>query len=270
MSFATDTHVERTDTRYRATITNRWDSFGPLGGYVAAIALRAAGDVARVPRPVSFSAQFLVPARHGEITLVVSPLHVGRRTELFRVEVCQNDATILIATVRTALESAGYQHEASLPESMHSPHALRSFNQIFSYRSPIEYQNSLDLRPADGAHAWLTGERSPEPWFGAWHRFDDDSASDDAFLRAARLLLIADTMPWSATVNHHGCKRIPFRPRSLDLHAWFHRPETPLTWFGAEANVPIAQAGLLTGQIAIWGEDSKLFASATSQVMCLG
>jgi hypothetical protein len=40
--------------RYRAELVPDWRTWGPLGGYVAAIALRAAGMATSFDRPASF------------------------------------------------------------------------------------------------------------------------------------------------------------------------------------------------------------------------
>ena len=55
-----DTRLEeRGEGRFRATLSTDWEIWGPNGGYVAAIALRAAGRVAKVPRPAAFTGHFL-------------------------------------------------------------------------------------------------------------------------------------------------------------------------------------------------------------------
>src|SRR2546426_446040 len=54
-----DTRVSGAEGRYRAVISSDWEVWGPNGGYVAAIALRAAGADARLPRPVAFAGQNL-------------------------------------------------------------------------------------------------------------------------------------------------------------------------------------------------------------------
>ena len=53
--FSVDTRVEAVagqPGRHRATLSEEWRVWGPNGGYLAAIALRAAGAEARIPRPV--------------------------------------------------------------------------------------------------------------------------------------------------------------------------------------------------------------------------
>ena len=55
---ATDTTVRAVDAaagRYEADISQAWEIWGPMGGYVAGVALRAAGAASPFPRPASFS-----------------------------------------------------------------------------------------------------------------------------------------------------------------------------------------------------------------------
>ena len=51
--FALDTAVSGEDGRYTATLSHDWEIWGPNGGYVAAIALRAAGAHSRFDRPAT-------------------------------------------------------------------------------------------------------------------------------------------------------------------------------------------------------------------------
>ena len=50
-----DTRVERRGDGFVAQLSRDWEVWGPNGGYVASIALRAAGAVSRFRRPASFS-----------------------------------------------------------------------------------------------------------------------------------------------------------------------------------------------------------------------
>src|ERR687888_1917347 len=57
-----DTAVSGSAGRYSATLHEGWDIWGPQGGYVAGVALRAAGELTSFRRPASFSCHFLRPA----------------------------------------------------------------------------------------------------------------------------------------------------------------------------------------------------------------
>src|SRR4051812_43115549 len=55
-----DTEVRAVgDGRYEATLSREWEIWGPMGGYVAAFALRAAGASSPFDRPATFSCHFL-------------------------------------------------------------------------------------------------------------------------------------------------------------------------------------------------------------------
>ena len=51
-----------------------WEIWGPCGGYVAAIALRAAGAESPFARPASFFCHYLSVADFAPVDLVVTPL----------------------------------------------------------------------------------------------------------------------------------------------------------------------------------------------------
>ena len=48
------TRLEGDAGRYSVVLSDAWEIWGPSGGYLAALALRAAGDCAEIPRPASF------------------------------------------------------------------------------------------------------------------------------------------------------------------------------------------------------------------------
>ena len=67
--FSLDTAVRGDAGRYRATLSPEWEVWGPLGGYVAALALRAMGAESPLRRPASFSCLFLSVAHFGSVEL---------------------------------------------------------------------------------------------------------------------------------------------------------------------------------------------------------
>jgi hypothetical protein len=109
---AADTAVTSGVGGYTATIVKGWDIWGPQGGYVAGIALRAAGAAASFPRPVSFACQFLRPAQVGAVDANVESLKRTKRTESLRVTLSQEDVPLLGALVWTTDEFTGIDHDA--------------------------------------------------------------------------------------------------------------------------------------------------------------
>src|SRR5262245_7545771 len=119
-----DTRIEGESGRYRAQLHEAWRVWGPNGGYLAAIALRAAGAEARIPRPVAFAANFGAIARFEPVEIEVVALQRGRRAESFRVSLRQDGRTVLEALVRTAAASEGLRHEDAPAPEVPPPEAL--------------------------------------------------------------------------------------------------------------------------------------------------
>ena len=92
--------VDGAEGRFRAELSEDWRIWGPNGGYVAAIALRAAGRVARISRPASFSGHFLGVAEFAPVDVEVSLLRGGRRAESLRVSIRQGERHVFEALVR--------------------------------------------------------------------------------------------------------------------------------------------------------------------------
>jgi acyl-CoA thioesterase len=105
------TQLTGENNRYSARLSDDWEIWGPNGGYLAAIALRAAAEVARIKRAASFYCHFLSSPAFDVVELEVSVLKQGRRAESFAVEMTQQGKPILHAMVKTAAEAPGYSHQ---------------------------------------------------------------------------------------------------------------------------------------------------------------
>src|SRR2546426_1987928 len=129
-----DTRVSGAEGRYRAVISSDWEVWGPNGGYVAAIALRAAGADARIPRPVAFAGHYLSVARFAPVDLAVAVAHRGRRSESLRVSMTQEGKPVLEAIVRTAAEAPGLGHDEAHPPEVPGPEGLQSYDELHAGR----------------------------------------------------------------------------------------------------------------------------------------
>ena len=64
---------------FRAELTSRWNvGDTPNGGYLLAIALRAAGEQLAHPHPFTSTVHDLRPARPGAVTIEVETVRAGR------------------------------------------------------------------------------------------------------------------------------------------------------------------------------------------------
>src|SRR5687768_16289584 len=113
---ARDTAVEPTGRgeegggTFTAKLSRDWEIWGPMGGYVASVALRAAGAVSPFSRPASFFCQYLSVATFDAVDLRVTTLRSARTAAAHRVEMTQGGKPILEATVWSAGDVEGLEH----------------------------------------------------------------------------------------------------------------------------------------------------------------
>ncbi len=256
--------------RYRARLSQEWEIWGPMGGYVAAVALRAAGAHAGVGRPASFFCHYLSVAAFDEVDVDVVTLRAGRRTASVRVSITQQDKPVLEALVWAAEEGEGMEHEFAPAPDVPGPDGLKSLEEIFEGQeggAPFRFWDNIEERPP----AWIPFEEWEQrtdfdPEWDTWFRLRPSATFDDPWLDACRLLIVLDVMQWPAASRGHG--RHPWMAPSLDLFAAFHRPAAYSEWLLGHADSPAAGEGLVGGRAAVWGHDRKLLATGGQQMLC--
>jgi acyl-CoA thioesterase-2 len=261
-----DTRVAGADGRYRAVVSPAWEVWGPNGGYVAAIALRAAGAEARIPRPVAFAAHYLSVARFAPVDLHVVAVHRGRRSESLRVSMTQEGKPVLEALVRTAAEAPGLAHDAAAPPDVPGPDGLRSAEELHPDGPTYPFWLNVEGRPLD-PDLWSNGRPPRAPAVRQWYRLRPVAVFDDPFLEAARSLLLIDTLVWPAACQRHVAPA--FMAPNLDVVAWFHRLDHGSAWLLGDAVAPLAERGLVGGTVRTWSVDRRLVASGGAQLLCL-
>jgi acyl-CoA thioesterase len=137
---------------FGAELSRDWEIWGPNGGYLAALALRAAGACAAIQRPVAFYCHFLSVARFAPVELRVHALRRGRRAEAWQVSLEQDGRAI----VHAPFVDAG--RLLILLDTMNWPAASRA-HPLGKFQAP-----SLDVaawfhRPA-GGEAWLLSDHT--------------------------------------------------------------------------------------------------------------
>jgi acyl-CoA thioesterase-2 len=265
---AAETAVEGRDGRYVAELSRNWEIWGPNGGYLAVIALRAAARETPFHRPATFTCHFLRVARFDAAELRVTTLRATRRAASLRVSMTQDDEPILEAMVWMVADGRALEHDVARPPAVPRPEALRSTEEL---RRPEEqvvvypFWQNLESRPVE----WLDPDewRPRPPLFQSWYRFRPTAVFDDPVVDAGRALLLIDTMGWPAAWRVHGNGSGWVAP-SLDVAVRFHRVAPASQWLLCEATAPVATDGLVGGQATIWSEDGKLLASGGGQLLC--
>ena len=270
--FEKDTRVEGSAGRYRASLSEDWRIWGPNGGYLAAIALRAVGREAAIPRPASFHGHFLAVARFAEVALEVTPIRVGRRSESFRVQMSQEGKTIFEGLVRTAASSPGLEHDVATMPEVPAPEGLRSAAEIardygLEDRPRYPFWQNLEARPL-APERFLEAPRPRAPEWRQWYRFRPRDTFDDPWTDAGRYLLLIDTLTWPAAVQPHEPAPAYSAP-NLDVSAWFHRAAPGEPWLLADHRCDVAEAGLMGTTARIWSPAGRLLASGGAQLLCV-
>ena len=136
----------RGDGRFTADISREWEIWGPMGGYVAACALRAAGASENSGRPATFSCHFLSVAKFGTVDIRVETRKRGRTATSQRVELTQDDRNILDATVWSVGEVEGLEHDETVPPDVPGPDGLPFIEELLpddAEGPPFPFWNNL-------------------------------------------------------------------------------------------------------------------------------
>ena len=265
--FELDTRIAGSDGRYTAELSPDWAIWGPNGGYVATIALRAAGREAAIPRPVSFSCHFLSVARFESVELRVTCVRRGRRAESLEVHMSQDGRAILCGLLRTASEVPGLTHDATRPPEVPEPESLKTWAELFpDAPSPYPFWENIEGKPIDPGVT--TGPPEPRPpALRQWNRFTPSATFEDPFVDAGRALLLLDTMGWPAASRPHPDAK--FQAPNLDVTAWFHRADPGEPWLLSDHEGAVAIGGLMSASGRIWNRRGQLLASGGAQLMCV-
>ena len=125
-----DSAVRREGDRLVATLSRDWEIRGPNGGYVSAVALRAAGAMAPGDhRPASLTVQYVGVADFGDVEAAVTPVRQGRNAWLLNVSLKQKDKVFLQAQVWTTNKAEGPVSQDAQPPKVPAPGALKTFGE---------------------------------------------------------------------------------------------------------------------------------------------
>jgi acyl-CoA thioesterase II len=267
--FAVDTEVVGSDGEYRATLSSDWEIWGPNGGYVATIALRAAGAESRFSRPASFTGHFLSVAKFEEVDISVEVVRSTRIADSLLVRMSQGDKPVHIALVWTIDEIDGLQHDAAPVPDVPMPTELKSAEELHvmdDARPRFVFWENIEQRPLDWLDDW--DEREPgDPRRRCWYRFRPCASFEDPYVDAARSLLLLDTLGWPAAIRAYA-EPMEFLAPSLDISTQFHRLAPGSEWIYVEAVAPVGADGLVGTGGRAWSEDGLLLASAGAQLVC--
>ncbi len=254
--------------RFRATLSADWEIWGPMGGYVAAHALRAVGACTPHPRPAAFSCHYLGVAAFAPIDIEVEARKEGRGASSHRVAITQDGRPILDAMVWSAARGAGLEHDEVVPPAVAGPSELADLRDLVGPDDapPFAFWHNFDVKPLQFEREWPPAGPRPAEW-AEWLRFTPTATWDDEWVDAARSVILVDLPSWPAAHRPHAWKQEPWTAPTLDLNVAFHRPTSGHGWLLCDGTAPLSTAGLFGWTARVWTEDGLLRASGGGQCL---
>jgi len=268
---ALDTEIEGSDGRYQGRPSDEWAIWGPMGGYIAAFALRAAGAHSGLARPAAFSCHFLSVAAFDTIDIEATTLRASKRAASTRVAISQEGRPVLEAIVwSVAGASPGLDHDHAAMPDVPGHHGLKTIRELVKPddEPPFPFWKNFDGKPLH----WLPYEEwikrpAGEPVWREWLRFSPTATFEDPYVDAARLLIVADVASWPSAVQAH-THDVGFIAPNLDVNVQFHRDARGEEWLLADGFSAVAEDGLVGFRSQVWSDAGRLLASGAGQLLC--
>ena len=256
------------DGQFQATLSPEWEIWGPMGGYVAATALRGIGAAVPDLRPAAYSCHYLGVAAFGPVDIRVEPRKVGRVAGSYRVEMSQDGRPILDGMAWCVGTVEGLEHDETTPPDVPGPADLRDIRELVpeDAEPPFPFWRNLDARPLEFNENWPPDGPLPAAWM-EWLRFTPTPTFEDPWADAARLVILVDLPSWPSAHRAHAWKQPPFIAPTLDLNVAFHQSAAGLEWLLCDGTAPVSTGGLFGWTARVWSESGKLHASGGGQCL---
>lgn len=260
------TALRRVGDELLVDLDPEWEGWGPAGGYLAAIALRATGEtVSEHHRPLSLQAQFLFRAERGTATVRVDVLKSGS-SAMSNVSLSQSGRVFFQAQVWTTTKTQGPEHRRLSAPITPVPEQLPTLDELFRTigRAPVTFWSKFDCRPVEFRAPG--GPPATTDKLQRWYRFRDETLSTDVFDNAGRAAILLDANIWAA--HWRMLEEEPaYAGPSLDLSVWFHDVQTSSKWMMLEAISPVASNGIVFGTAGLWSNDDRLIATGSGNCL---
>ena len=268
--FEIATRLTRLDEHvWSGLLREDWGLWGPAGGFVTALALRAAGEATEQARPVSMSCHFVRVGQFQPVTLTVQSIRKGRRSELLRVEMAQEDRLLFSAQVWAMPDDLpGIEHDVAHLKSLPDPETLPTWEDLFPDDPPFDFVSRIDQRPLKTMPK--PGDAAREPELTGFYRYKETASVADPFIDAARPIILMDTFGWLAQYPAHPeDDPSPWIAPNVDYYYRFFRPTMPAGWLHMTVRADLATGGLMGTEGAIHDREGRLLVTGHSQLMCL-
>ena len=273
-NLAEDVAVEGGDGRWTAKFSPDWEIWGPNGGYVAAVALQAAGAHSGLARPASLQCHYLGVGAFDAVQIETVSLRKAKRAESVRVSITQEGKPIAEALVWcVADELEGMAHDATTRPQVPSPSELKGLHELEPQSGQgggFSFGRNFEHRPIDWVpwEEWAAREEL-DPSVEQWMRYRPQPTFEHApYVDAARSVILLDTYQWPAATRAYRPGELAYQAPSLDLSVSFHELDPSSEWLLVRASSPLSRDGLVAGRAEIWSESGRLLASGGQQMLC--
>jgi acyl-coenzyme A thioesterase PaaI-like protein len=262
--FADALRFEGGEGAYRLLIDDRWEAQpgNVFGGFLVAVAVRAAGLVASAGAPASVACQFLRPTRTGTpLDVEVTSITRGRTNELLAVTAVQETKTVMSAQVRGVDAGSGPTYAPRRRPAPADPTSFPLINDVLRNGGlqPPNNFNQIEARVSGP-----DGESDAR----AWWRLAPGLTYEDPYLEAARIAVTLDGAG-AAVLRRLGPprrdRRVPWGFSNLDALVHFHRVEGS-DWLHTETCILTGSQGLVCAETQAWTVDREPLATALSQL----
>lgn len=269
---AIDTTLSGDSGIYQCELSTDWRIWGPNGGYIAAILLRAAAAVSQFDRPATLSVHFLAPADFSTVEIRAEVLRGGKRSESVRASMTQHGRPIAEAMVwLVGDDTAGVDLDWTTMPSVPGPADLKPIEDLVDEEEegpPFPFWDNIECRPIEWIprDEWDT-KRPMYPAYRNWFRLRPAATFDDPVLEAARVVVFADLVGWPALVRAFTPGEIGWMAPNLDLNMTFHQSPTAEPYLFLDGEAPLSTNGLAGGTGRVWTPDGRLVATTTQQML---
>jgi acyl-CoA thioesterase len=239
---------------YSAEISARWNvGDKPNGGYLMALALRAAAGELALPHPFTSTAHYLRAATPGPALLDVEVVRAGRTHATAEVRLMQSDAEVVrvLSTFGDLAALAGPTQVSAAPPD------LPPLEECLAGRASLPDGTLVAIaeRFESAAHpdtlGWLRGEPTGTAEVGAWMRLVD-GREPDPFM----LTMVVDALP-PPVFELGAAGWVP----TIELTAHVRAIPAP-GWLRVWATTRFLQGGYLEEDAEVWDSDGTLVAQS--------
>jgi len=265
-----DTRLVRDGAAYRVSLCPDWDVWGPNGGYLAAIALRAMGTESGALQPASLHCAYVRSPRSGsDVSVRVEPLRRSHRASVLQARIEQDSQPVLQATAWFVHPGhAGPTHDALCAPAVPPAESLTAVHDLLppEQRGRLALWRCIEERPVEWIEDWAS-RAAQEPVHRTWCRVRSAPDGAGASLQAGAMAVLVDTFQAAAAMKAHAADALKGITPSLDLYVQFHRFTSLTGWYLCEARSPVSDQGRIGGTAHVWSADGSLVASGQQQML---